>query len=274
MDLVRSDEWGVVAEALSPEAHQLVTQWDSLSPDQRGELAGYAVGKHGADILIPGALAKVASKSVKSAQELTAVCKNLQIAQETLLLESVSGLGNGVTIAEAIQSGQKTIALAENLGFPVQEIACLKQAGNLEGTLANTCEHIAKNPVLRESYELFEKAQNFLKPYSGYMPETQVRELIHQAGIRTFPRPKGIPENFRVKISDKGAGMKYVHPTDEGTYVRVLPGKPHSPNPAQQKPYVNQRIHGQSIDKNGKCVPNYSSESHIPIEEFIYRNKP
>lgn len=40
------------------------------------------------------------------------------------------------------------------------------------------------------------------------MPELQARELIEKTGIRTFPRPSGIPENFRVQISDKGAGMK------------------------------------------------------------------
>jgi hypothetical protein len=35
------------------------------------------------------------------------------------------------------------------------------------------------------------------------MPEAQVRELIHQTGIPTFPKPKGISENFRVKISNR-----------------------------------------------------------------------
>jgi hypothetical protein len=76
-DLVRQDEWGALAEALSPELHQLVTQWDTLPSDQRGELAGYAVGKHGADILAPGALAKVASKSLKTAQSSSLPTKTL-----------------------------------------------------------------------------------------------------------------------------------------------------------------------------------------------------
>ena len=104
------------------------------------------------------------------------------------------------------------------------------------------------------------------------MPESQARELIHQTEIRTFPRPQGIPENFRVKLSNEGAGMKYVHPTDEGTYIRVMPGKPHSHYPCQQEPYVNYRMNGQSIDKFGKKVSNESIEAHIPLEEFIYRN--
>lgn len=65
--------------------------------------------------------------------------------------------------------------------------------------------------------------------------------------------------------------MKYVHPVDEGTYVRVMPGKAHSPNPNQQKPYVNHRINGQSLDKYGNIVPNKSEGAHIPLEEFIYK---
>ena len=44
-NLVRDDQWGMIAEALSPEMHQLVTQWETLSSEQRGELAGYALGK-------------------------------------------------------------------------------------------------------------------------------------------------------------------------------------------------------------------------------------
>lgn len=66
--------------------------------------------------------------------------------------------------------------------------------------------------------------------------------------------------------------MKYMHPKDTGTYVRIMPGKPHSPFPYQQKPYVNQRIHGKSVDKHGNIVLNDCLESHIPLEEFIYKD--
>jgi hypothetical protein len=111
-----------------------------------------------------------------------------------------------------------------------------------------------------------------LKPHQGkYMPEMSARELIHEAGIPTFPRPKGIPENYRIKLSDKSGGMKYVHPNNEGTYVRIMAGKAHSPYPYQQKPYVNHRINGTSINKYGNKVLNNSPEAHIPIDEFIYR---
>ncbi len=268
-DLVRQDEWGAVAEALSPELHQLVTQWDSLPSDQRGELAGYAVGKHGTDILAPGALAKVASKSVKSAQELVAVCKNIQIVQETLILETAAGIGNSAKITEVIEVGRKTAFLADELGFTAREMGQLKQAGQLETSVASACEHLP--PPMRESFEFFKKAQDFLEQYKGFMPESQARELIHQTGVRTFARPQGIPENFRVKISGKGAGMEYVHPTNTHIRVRIMPGKPHSPLPHQQKPYVVHTNGGQALDRFGNKVEVHSPEAHIPYEEFVYR---
>lgn len=127
VNLVHNDEWGVLAEAFSPEMHQLVTKWDTLSSEKKGELAGYVVGKHGADILVPGALAKVASKSLKSAQELAAVCKNLKIAQETLILETATEIGSSVKIAEVVQLerrisewlGEGTQCIRNKAGDPV-----------------------------------------------------------------------------------------------------------------------------------------------------------
>lgn len=139
VDLVRKDEWGVVAEVLSPEVHQLVTQWDTLPSEKRGELAGYAVGKHGADILVPGAIAKVASKSVKNAQELAAVCKNFQIAQETLVLETAAGIGNTAKVAEVVRNGQSMAFLGEELGFTAKEMGQLKKLGKLEQAIDSAC---------------------------------------------------------------------------------------------------------------------------------------
>jgi hypothetical protein len=76
-----------------------------------------------------------------------------------------------------------------------------------------------------------------------------------------------------VKLSNDGAGIKYVHPTNEGTYVRIMPGKPHSPYPYQRMPYINQRINGESLDKFGNIVNNKSPEAHVLINEFVYRSK-
>lgn len=103
------------------------------------------------------------------------------------------------------------------------------------------------------------------------MPEIKIRELIHETGIPTFSKPKGIPENYIVRITDKGAGMEYVHPTNAHLSVRVMPGKPHSSHPHQQQPYVVQMKDGKAFDRHGNLVPHESPTAHIPVKEFIYR---
>lgn len=268
--LVHQDEWGVVSEALVPEIHQLVTQWDTLPSHERGELAGYAVGKLGSDVLVPGALVKVASKSTKGAQQLATACKNLQIAQETLLLETAAGIGNSAKIGELIKTGQTTTHLAEELGFLPKEMGQLKQTGVLESAVAKRYDHLSLS--MQESLALHKKAQEVLKPYAKKnMPEIRVRELIHETGFPTFSKPKGVPENYLVRITEKGAGMEYVHPTNTHLSVRVMPGKPHSPYLHQQKPYVIQMKDGKAFDKHGHLVLHESPEAHIPVNEFIYR---
>jgi hypothetical protein len=247
-----------------------VTQWETLPSEQRGELAGYAVGKHGADILVPGALAKVASKSVKSAQELVAICKNLQIVQEILVLETAAEIGSGAKIAEVLEVGQRTAFLAEELGFTARETRQLKQAGVLETTVAKRYDHLSLS--MQESIALYKRAQDTLKPHvKKPMPEIKIRELIHETGLPTFSKPKGIPENYRVRITDRGAGMEYIHPINAHLSVRVMPGKPHSPHLHQQRPYVIQMKDGKAFDKHSNLVPHESPEAHIPVNEFIYR---
>jgi hypothetical protein len=148
----------------------------------------------------------------------------------------------------------------------------LKQAGNLEAAIIENYEHLSSS--MRESIELHKKAQNILKPYAKKpMSEFKVRELIHETGIQTFARPKGIPDDFLVMVADKGAGMEYVHPTNNHIRIRVMPGKIHSPNPRQQKPYVIQKIDGLALDKVGKRISPDAPEAHIPLEEFVYRSQ-
>ncbi len=124
-----------------------------------------------------------------------------------------------------------------------------------------------------ESIEKFRRSEKSLKTYkSQSLHENQVRKILHQAGFTTFPRPKGIPENFKVTFSDRGCGMKYINPNNTGTYVRVMPGKPHSMLLYQQKPYVIQLKDGKTLDKFGNIVPEKSIEAHISLDEFIYHH--
>ncbi|MCI0381629.1 MAG: hypothetical protein L0207_01045 [Chlamydiae bacterium] len=268
--LVYTQEWSVLGEAIAPEIHKLITHWDTLSSQEKGNQSAYALGKYGAEIITPGAVAKLIARGVKGAKELAAISKNLQAAEQTLILEAAAELGSGAKVAEVIQAGEKNAFLAKELGFTARETVELKQAGKLEGAMNDAYAHL--NPEMQASIQLFQKAENFLKPHKGYMPEAEVRALIHQTGIRTFPKPTGIPENFRVKLSNNGAGMKYVHPENKHVSIRIMPGKPHSPFPYQQKSYVIQMKDGKAIDKFGKHISPSAPEAHIPLEEFIYRN--
>ncbi|NGX37473.1 MAG: hypothetical protein K1000chlam2_00629 [Chlamydiae bacterium] len=66
--------------------------------------------------------------------------------------------------------------------------------------------------------------------------------------------------------------MIYIHPEHTHTSIRVMPGKPHSKYPHQQKPYVICRKNGKTLDKFGKIVNSTAPEAHIPIEEFIFKD--
>lgn len=170
-------------------------------------------------------------------------------------------------LRKAVEAGKETTVIAEELGFTANEITQLEKAGKLEKAVA---DGMAEQKIL-ESYKTCKDAETFLRPYQGkYIPEARARELIHQAGLKTYPRPKGVPDKFRVRISNNGGGMLYVHPENQHISIRVMPGKPHSPNPYQRKPYVIHRKHGRTLNKIGEIVDGASVEAHIPLEEFIF----
>jgi hypothetical protein len=182
-------------------------------------------------------------------------------------------LGGMSSARKILQAGQGTAILAEELGFTSREIIQLEKSGTLEVAVEDAFGNLVRDPANLRSWERFKKVEEFLKPYQGhtFSSEVEIRALIRQTGIETFPRPKGIPENYRITLAEKSGGIKYVHPRDTGTYIRIMPGKSHSPFLHQREPYVNQRINGRSIDKSGNTVPNNSPEAHIKINEFVYR---
>jgi hypothetical protein len=237
-ELTKSAQWAEIAEALSPEAHELASQWEDLSFEKRGELSGYVFGKHGADLLIPGAGIKLLKTAAGDLKVLATAASNASKAENIYAFE---------TALSAPKIG--TTAL-ENTGIGlVSELS----------------------PELKlASIQKFQQAKEYLKPYKGvYMPEAKLRNLIKEAGLEAVPRPEGIPDNFRVKISKKGSGIVYMHPEHEHTSIRVMFGKPHSPWPAQQKPYVIFEKNSQFYDKFGQIHASEKSPAvHIPLEEF------
>ncbi len=188
------------------------------------------------------------------------------------LSNSYATLESGVQVAKVIQANQKIVTAGNELGMSAREMFKLKQSGKLKNDLHSVYENMFKTPAMRESFEKFVKAEEILKPYvNKIMPEGQIKELIHQAGVETFPRPVGVPDNFVARLTDKGAGIEYIHPTNVHITVRVMPGKPHSSFEYQHNPYVIQKIEGKIIDELGRIVDKKASEAHIPLSKFVFK---
>lgn len=151
--LAKSGEWNQIGEALSPELHQLISEWDTLSSAEKGELSGYAFGKHGADILLPGGAAKVAAKGATAVKELGAICKNLQSAEKILVLEAaVSGSVAGVNIGEVVASAEQTFLLKsavrlESSGKIAEIVSLEKQISKWLGEEAKFIQNEAGDPI-------------------------------------------------------------------------------------------------------------------------------
>ena len=105
------------------------------------------------------------------------------------------------------------------------------------------------------------------------MSEAKIRGILYKHDIHPPARLKGVPSYYEVEFSKKGGGIKFVDPTNRSACVRVMPRKPHSKNPCQQRPYIKQQINGNTFDKHGKIAKegHPPETSHMSPEEFVYR---
>lgn len=126
-------------------------------------MAGYALRKHGTDIIAPGALAKVASKSLKSAKELATVCKNIKRAEEVLVLETATKIGNISGSGEIINSAKSTILLSEKLGFSSQELSQLKQIVKGESGFTNCPNSIKEIQNLNKLEKIMKMIDDYVR---------------------------------------------------------------------------------------------------------------
>lgn len=111
-----------------------------------------------------------------------------------------------------------------------------------------------------------------------HLSEHQIRQVLHQAGIKTYPRPKGIPKNWETTLSKRKGGIKYQQKVigkdgiaEIKTEVRVMPGDPNSKWLSQREPYVVHKSNGQTIDIYGSAVPKDSAPAHIPLKKYNYK---
>lgn len=222
--LVKSGEWNLIGETLSPELHQLISEWDGLSAQEKGELSGYAFGKHGADILIPGATAKAVTKGSAIAKELGTVCKNLQSAEKVLILEAVAeGGAAGINVVNVIQNNK--ISMAEKLGFRSYELVQIEGVSNSERILSvitgdttlSSHEIILTNHALERAIQRGVSKASILEAFSSPLK-------IENVKIDPFGRPsqRFIGRKAEVVINPETNKIVSVNPTSTKKYEKLI----------------------------------------------------
>lgn len=135
VSLARSGEWEELKQALQPEIYRVISNWDKFSPKKRSLLLGHALGKHGADFLLPGSTAKIAKKTAKA---IKAAQAGLRKARGIAVLEGVSQSGTTLT-KKAVEDAKKAKHLFETQGIhPSKTKKNLKLGANKHGKWRET----------------------------------------------------------------------------------------------------------------------------------------
>ncbi len=124
------------------------------------------------------------------------------------------------------------------------------------------------DPVYPEYYLL--PATTALRAIRGIMGEVRKR-LARRRDERLFRRPEGVPRDWVREPARKGEGVKYVHPNDRGTYVKIQKARPNSSQAGQKVDNVRWQKNGRSLNENGNIVSKQSEEAHIPTKDFKFK---
>ena len=223
-DLACSEQWNALSKTLAPEIHQLVTEWDTIPSSVRGELAGYALGKYGSDIIIPGALAKAVSRGIKGARELNGLYSGLQAVEQNFLQESV-GVANSVKIGEIGRISPKTVPISGEFRFTAQEIAEIKQIWNekaFSGRKGFQLENISYQPVRNTPMEIggrMYSSHALDQMQNRGLPPSVIENTI-KVGEKT-PDPK----IGRCRYYDRMNNITVVIEQSTGEVVTTIPGR-------------------------------------------------
>jgi len=172
-DLAKSEEWESFAKVLVPEIYKLVANWDTIDSYERGMLAGYAFGKYGTDIILPGTVMKVGLKGV---QELSSVFRNLKIGEKILLLEAANDVKSAVKISNIIEVE--------------------KQISTWLGPDVKLIYNTAKDPIFLSQDGLRKVRFDFNRPFPHENPHVHFEHYIDgewQEISRIYP--KDLPHN-------------------------------------------------------------------------------
>lgn len=128
---------------------------------------------------------------------------------------------------------------------------------------------------LKNRYKAIEKTKKdkeYIKKYFGNnsYPEQEIRDNLQKMGYQIPEKPAGVPDNFITKYAE-GCGICYHDPANpKHEYIRLMPGNPNSPNPAQQQRYVVHMRSGKALRQDGILVDRDAKEAHIPPETYKY----
>lgn len=180
-------------------------------------------------------------------EEMALVDSSIKIIQENNLAATVDAL-KGREIAEV-----DTPKISRSVLSPIKEIEMV----------------VSGSPALGRAYSpKISRDKDLRKLNQKSLCEEDLRKELEGFGIRTFPRPKKVPANWEASITKKSGGIIYKNPKNKNEFVRVMPGKPESPHPTQQHPYVIHIKNGLAIDEKGGKVNTDSVEAHIPLAVF------
>lgn len=192
-DLVVTSNWDAISQILSPDAHKLITNWDALSMEERGELAGHAFGKHGGDFLIPGTTSKVVSAGLSEVKQLAKVCKTLKNAEKTLALEGIAE--EGVSI---VKKGNSVI---DRLCSPLKLDKFPVKGGNVR-------PHVLQEKHLWNN--LVKITGNMDEDFNRVIKLLEESKITHQSPIRPprfFPQKSKIKTHIRSDYKTKINGL-------------------------------------------------------------------
>jgi hypothetical protein len=105
----------------------------------------------------------------------------------------------------------------------------------------------------------------------GYAYARTFASVVGAGGLIPVPsgtplgKPAIVPKGWVEKPSKRGGGTIYEDPTNTHNRVRVMPGDPNSPNPAQREPYMKVQVSGRFLDAGGNEVSGSDPDAHIPV---------